>query len=155
MRFLAILACTVLAGCSIFMHSIEQPQVHVRSGSVSSAGLGGISGQLQLDVTNPNDFSVPLSGMDWQLAIGGARMVSGTVQLSQQIPARGVAPVTTSLTITPLAAVNILKVIEGGTRAYQIHAVLHFSSGIGPVDVAIDYSGSIDPGSAGGVLGAL
>src|SRR4029077_10644162 len=97
MRLSLVLA--MLTGCSLFMHSIERPTATVRDVSVASAGLTGITGELRLDVMNPNNFGVPLSGIDWQLSIGGARAATGTAQLSQEIPARGVAPITTSLTI--------------------------------------------------------
>ncbi|MCW5802996.1 MAG: LEA type 2 family protein [Deltaproteobacteria bacterium] len=101
MRAILLTVCPVLSltGCSLFMRSIEKPSAQVRDVSVSSAGLGGVTGKLELDVTNPNGFGVPLAGIDWQLSIGRARAATGTVQLSQTIPARGVVPVATTLTI--------------------------------------------------------
>ena len=97
MRLALFVTAIALSGCSLFMHSIERPTAQVRDASLTAAGLGGVSGQLKLDVTNPNTFGVPLSGIDWQIAIGGARAATGTVELQQTIPARGVAPVATSL----------------------------------------------------------
>jgi LEA14-like dessication related protein len=155
MRTLAILACAALTGCSLFMHSIEKPTASVRGASLSRAGLAGVSGQMQLDVSNPNPFGVPLSGVDWQLTIGGARAVTGTVQLSQTIPARGVAPVTTSLTIAASDAVDVVQAIASGAHDYQIAAVLHFSTTVGPIDVRVQYAGTIDAGGAAGLFGAL
>src|SRR5438132_8613979 len=87
--------CMLLSACALFMHSIEEPSAQVRNVRVSSAGLTGVTGELRFDVTNPNGFGVPLAGVDWQLAIGGTRAVTGRVQLSQTIPAKGVAPVVT------------------------------------------------------------
>ena len=153
-RWLAIVALA-LTGCSMFMHSIERPQASVRTASISRAGLGGLSGQLQLDVTNPNDFGVPLSGIDWQLSVGGMRAVTGSVQLSQTIPARGVAPVTTSLTLAASDAVDVVQAIAGGAHDYKIVATLHFSTAVGPLDVAVQYAGTIDAGSASGLFGQL
>jgi len=149
----AVFALAALSGCSIFMRSIEKPQASVRDVSVSAAGLGGISGQLQLDVTNPNGFGVPLSGIDWQLSIGGARAVTGTVQLSQTIPARGVAPVATSLTVSATDAIAVGSVLAGGARGYSMKARLHFSTPVGEVSVDVEHSGTL-AGGGGGVLGA-
>ena len=73
----------------LFMHSMERPTATVRNVSVSSAGFRGVTGQLQVDVMNPNAFNVPLSGIDWQLSIGGARAVTGQVQLQQTHSRRG------------------------------------------------------------------
>jgi LEA14-like dessication related protein len=133
------------------MHSIEKPKASVRDVSVSAAGLGGVSGQLQLDVTNPNGFGVPLAGIDWQLSIGGARAVTGTVQLSQTIPARGVAPVATSLTVNAGDAIAVASALAGGARGYTVKARLHFSTPVGAVHVDVEHAGTL---GGGGGLGA-
>lgn len=149
---LAALAALALSGCSIFMRSIEKPQAAVRDVAVSAAGLGGISGQLALDVTNPNGFGVPLSGIDWQLAIGGARAVTGAVQLSQTIPARGVAPVVTSLTVAAADAIAVGAALAAGARGYTLKAHLRFSTPVGEVGVDVEHVGTLAGG--GGGLGA-
>lgn len=134
---------TLTAGCSLFMHSIERPTATVRDVSVSSAGLGGVTGQVQMDVTNPNGFGVPLSGIDWQLSVGGARAVTGAVELQQTIPARGVAPVTTSLSIGMLDAAQVATVLASGGRDYRIDATLHFSTSVGQLDVDVHKTGTL------------
>lgn len=125
------------------MRSIERPKAEVRGVAVSSAGLAGITGELTLDVTNPNGFGVPLSGIDWQLSIGGARAVTGTVQLNQTIPARGVAPVTTSLSIAASDAIAVGTVLARGARDYQVQVRLHFSTTVGQLDVDVAHAGSL------------
>lgn len=136
-------ACVVLCGCSLFMHSIERPTAQVRDASITAAGLGGVSGSLRLDVTNPNTFGVPLSGIDWQLAVGGNRAATGNVDLEQTIPARGVVPVTTSLAISTADAIGVVRAVASGVREYQLDATLHFSTNVGQLDVAVHYTGSI------------
>jgi LEA14-like dessication related protein len=150
---LALVACALLSasGCSIFMRSIEKPKAAVRDVSLSAAGLGGVSGQLQLDVTNPNGFGVPLSGIDWELSIGGARAVTGAVQLSQTIPARGVAPVATSLTVNASDAIAVASALGGGARSYALKAKLHFSTPVGALSVDVQHTGTL---GGGGGLGA-
>jgi len=145
-----VLGVLVLAGCPQLFNGIEKPQVKVRSGSLSTAGLGGVTGQLDLDVTNPNGFGVPLSGVDWQLSIGQTRAATGTVQLSQTIPAKAVAPVTTTLSVDARDAVAVVQQVAGGERNYRIVATLHFSTQLGAVDVTIEHTGTID-----GALGVL
>jgi LEA14-like dessication related protein len=137
----------------MFLRSIEKPKASVRDVSVSAAGLGGVSGELRLDVTNPNGFGVPLSGIDWELSIGGARAVTGTVQLSQTIPARGVAPVATSLTVSTRDAIAVGSALAGGARGYAMKARLHFSTPVGAVDVDVEHTGTLVGGGGGG-LGA-
>lgn len=155
MRLLVATASALaLSACSMFMHSIEKPKAEVRDVTVSSAGFSGVSGQLRLDVMNPNGFGVPLSGIDWQLSVGGARAVTGKVELQQTIPAKGVAPVTTSLTIDARDAVAVAGSLAAGARDYQISARLHFSTTIGQLDVDIQHSGRLDDESPIG-LGSL
>lgn len=125
------------------MHSMERPTAQVRDASVTAAGLGGVSGSLRLDVTNPNMFGVPLSGIDWQLEIAGNRAATGNVELQQTIPARGVAPVTTSLSISTSDAVAVVRAIASGAREYQLDATLHFSTNVGQLDVAVHYTGTL------------
>jgi LEA14-like dessication related protein len=139
----------LVSGCSLFMRSIERPTAEVRTVSVSSVGFGGATGELHLDVTNPNGFGVPLSGIDWQLSIGGARAVTGTVQLSQTIPAKGVAPVTTTLSIATTDALAVAGVLASGERSYQIDVQLHFSTSVGPIDVAVKHTGELGTAVAG------
>lgn len=148
---LVFLACTQALGCSLFLHSMERPQAEVRDVSVSSVGFTGVTGQLALDVTNPNNFGVPLSGIDWQLSVGGARAVTGSAQLSQTIPARGVAPITTSLTIDARDAIAVATALASGVRDYQLSARLHFSTAVGQLDVEVQHSGTL---GGGGLFGA-
>jgi LEA14-like dessication related protein len=149
MRVLLLACAIATTGCSLFMHSIEKPTVTVRDVSVSSAGFTGVTGELRLDVMNPNGFGVPLSGIDWQLSIGGARAVTGAVQLQQTIPAKGVAPVVTSLTISAADAIGVAAALASGANSYQIDAKLHFSTQVGQIDVEVHKSGSL--GSGGGL----
>lgn len=139
-----LLLLALLPGCSLFMHSIEKPKASVRDVSVASAGMTGITGELRLDVMNPNNFGVPISGVDWQLSIHGTRAATGNAQLSQEIPARGVAPVETSLTVDAGDAFAVAGALAAGARDYQLHARLHFSTPVGPLDVDVDHAGTID-----------
>ncbi len=143
--------CLLLSACSIFTRSIERPTADVRTVSVQSAGFTGMTGELHLDVANPNGFGVPLAGIDWQLSVGGARAVTGSVELSQTIPAKGVAPVSTSLTIDARDAIVVAEQIARGARTYQLSARLRFSTPVGPLDVDVRHEGQL--AAARGLLG--
>lgn len=142
MKHLAVTALA-LSGCSMFMHSIEEPKATVRDVSITSAGWSGATGVVDLDVMNPNDFGVPLSGIDWTLSINGARAISGKIELSQTIPARATAPVSASLTVDARDAIAVGTSLATGGRAYRLDATLHFSTGLSGVTVAISHSGQL------------
>jgi LEA14-like dessication related protein len=149
MRLVALACLAALSGCSLFMRSIEKPTAEVREVSMTSADFGGVSGELALDVMNPNGFGVPLSGIDWQLSIGNMRAVTGTAQLSKEIPAKGVAPVTTSLTIGGMDAINVARAMARGARDYRIDVHLHFATRVGQVDVDVTHAGQLGDGRIG------
>lgn len=155
-----LLACGVvstLAACSMFMKSIEKPTAEVRGVSMSAVSWSGVEGALQLDVANPNNFGVPLSGIDWELAIGGSRAVTGRVELSQEIPARGIAPVQTSLRVDVRDAATVATSLSAGRRDYTLRAKLHFSTAIGPLAVELEHRGDLGNATSGArsILGGL
>ena len=155
-----VLASGLATGCSLFMHSIEKPKADVRAVSVTSAGFTGVTGELHLDVTNPNGFGVPLAGIDWQLSIGGSRAVTGSVQLTQTIPVKGVLRFYPDKTVlsavttgSPDKIVTWFKKGHAHSAAgmYEIDgAKLRFSTQVGPIEVELDHAGQL--GSGGSVL---
>ena len=153
MRAVIVALLVVLgAGCSLFSRSIEKPSATVRDVSLSSAGFTGVSGELSLNISNPNPIGVPLAAIEWELSVGGARAMTGSVQLSKTIPARGVAPVTTLLTIAARDAIAAGSALASGARDYKLRARLTFTTPIGPVEVNVEHAGTL---GAGGVLGLL
>ena len=141
MKLVALVA--LLSGCSMFMHSIEEPKATVEDVSITSAGWSGVTGKLDLDVMNPNNFGVPISRIDWTLSINGSRAVTGRVDLSETIPARGHAPVSTQLTIDARDAIAVGTSLAAGGREYRLDARLHFAAGLAGVDVTISHQGTL------------
>jgi hypothetical protein len=77
------------------------------------------------------------------VSIGGDRAATGRVELSQTIPARGVAPVVTSLDIATADAIQVARAVAGGAHDYTIDATLHFSTNVGQLDVSVHTTGTI------------
>ena len=75
--------------------------------------------------------------------MGGTRAVTGSVELNQTIPARGVAPVTTTLSIAASDAIAVGGVLAAGSRDYRIDVKLHFSTQVGQLDVAVAHEGQL------------
>ncbi len=150
---LAVLALAApLAACFLAL-PVEKPTATERYASIATASLTSLEGRLDLDVMNPNTFGVPLAGIDWELAIGGAAAVRGHVEASQTIPAKASAPVSTSLRIDLATAVDAAAAVARGERRYTLAARLHFSTVVGDLTVDVTHTGSLD--GAGGLLGSL
>jgi hypothetical protein len=83
--------------------------------------------------------------------------VTGTVELSQTIPARGVAPVATSLSVSTRDAIAVTAALAGGARTYEVKARLRFSTPAGELSVDVAHAGTLGGGRGLSVpgLGAL
>jgi LEA14-like dessication related protein len=133
----------LLSGCALFTHPIEKPTAQVRNVAVSSVSFTGIDGTIDLDVQNPNVFGVPLAEIDYQLSVGGARAVSGRIDLSETIPAKAAAPVHATLHIDAADALEVGEKIAAGSRDYQLAAKLTFTTQLGDVAVSIAQDGQL------------
>lgn len=131
------------AACATLPHGIENPRVTVRSVSVAAAGLTGLSGELDLDVFNPNQFGLPLESCTWQLAVAGDQAASGRFDLSRTIPAEASAPVESHLSIDALAAARVGAHLAAGERRYRLTGTLRFSTALGPITVDFSHEGEL------------
>jgi LEA14-like dessication related protein len=147
----AVAACLPLAAC--VLAPVEKPTAQVRDVSLGTASYTTLLGELDLDVQNPNAFGLPLSSIEWQLSIAGAPAVSGRADLAQTIPAKGSAPVATTLRVDLREATGVALALGRGARDYRIDARLHFQTRFGDLAVDLQHQGSLS--SAGGLLGAL
>jgi LEA14-like dessication related protein len=141
-----VLACALLcslAACAGFPRTVEKPTAEVREVSVGAVSLSGMRGEVALDVFNPNGFSVPLHRVDWQLEVGGARAVAGAFDLSHNIPARGIAPVTVDLRVDARDAAAVARRLAAGERTYVLRGVLHFSTTFGAISVQFESTGTL------------
>lgn len=147
---LALLAAP-LAAC-VFA-PVEKPTAQVRSVSLGTASFTTLLGELDLDVQNPNAYGLPLSQVEWQLSIAGSPAVTGNATLSKTIPAKGSAPVSTTLRVDLTSAVQVASAISRGERRYHLDVRLHFDTRFGDLTVPLAHDGSL--AQAGGLLGAL
>lgn len=144
MRLVLAIGVLCLSACSIFMRSIERPTAEVREVAIANVGFTGVRGELRLDVNNPNSFGVPLQRIDWELAIAGQRAATGSVELSETIPAKAVVPVSTTLAIGTADAIAVGALLANGARGYELKARLRFATPVGSLDIALDHGGQLN-----------
>ncbi|MCE9575468.1 MAG: LEA type 2 family protein [Deltaproteobacteria bacterium] len=142
-RLAPVVIALVASGCAMFMKSVEKPKVDVRDVAVTSASFTGLDGEVRLDVMNPNPVGVPLRAVDWQLAVGSAQAVSGRIELSETIPAKGTAPVTAALHLDAAHAINVGRAIAGGASDYTLDARFYFATALGEVAVDVHHQGTL------------
>ncbi len=78
-----------------------------------------------------------------RLAALDARAATGQVELSQTIPAQGVSPITTALSIDTADALTVAAALGSGAHTYELAAKFHFSTGVGQLDVEVKKTGEL------------
>jgi len=142
MRLFVLALVISLSGCFL-TQPIEKPTVNVTGVAVGSVSFTGIEGTIDLDVFNPNAFGVPLSLIEWELSVGSARAVSGRIELSATIPAKGTAPVTAALRIDVADAIDVGLQLSAGVRTYTLAARFTFSTSMATVSVDVVTDGTL------------
>jgi hypothetical protein len=138
--FAAFAAAT---GCGLLGRTVERPKVEVQQVALTDVGWSGARGTLDLTIINPNAVGLPLTAIEWQLAVHGDRAVTGRIDLRQEIPAKGSAPVRAELTIATADAARVAPHLLRGARDYQLGARLIFATPLGELSVDVTHQGSL------------
>lgn len=90
---IALLLSSVLwlNGCAMmgFGRSYEKPEVSLANVEMLKANLWEQSFQLSLRVDNPNNRSLPIRGMQYQIYLNDARLATGVSDTHFNVPAYG------------------------------------------------------------------
>ena len=74
------------SGCAL-------PEVELKDALLTKLNQKGLEIGLNLEVFNPNDFSIPLSAVDWDLDLFRSDFTAGNTPFSRNVPAQRRAPV--------------------------------------------------------------
>lgn len=145
----ALLTCLLLiaGGCS----SVQRPEATYRSADVRAASRDGVQLEFGIDVRNPNSFSLPISGANYKLGLGGVPVLNDTAKPSASIPGHGSLPVMipVSLSFEKVLSAERALANSGGKVPYDFSGELQFSAGplkaLGQsIKVPIQFSGTLD-----------
>jgi LEA14-like dessication related protein len=138
-----VLGALALPGCALLGRSIEKPQVTMQDVALVDVSLASMTAGVDLSIMNPNAFAVPLARIDWELAVAGQAAIAGRIDLRQEIPAKGQAPVTTTIEIRAADAARVAPRLLAGDRRYGVRADFHFETRFGELSVTADKSGTL------------
>ncbi|WP_373974972.1 LEA type 2 family protein [Chitinibacter sp. SCUT-21] len=88
-RCLALFMLLVLAGCSSIPANFEKPQVNLASISIAKLGLLEQQFVLNLRVTNPNDFDIPINGLNVNVDLNNREFAQGVSNEKVTLPRLG------------------------------------------------------------------
>ncbi len=144
---LSLLVCFSNIACSPL---IQKPTATFKSAELRRPGPDGVTIDFHVDVANSNPVSVPMSGAQYKLALGGAQVLDSKVATTGDLPAKGTLPLTLPVTLSfenLLAAQEAIRQ-SGGDVPYHFDGALEFklagAAGLaGPVRVPLQFSGTL------------
>ncbi|GGC85656.1 LEA type 2 family protein [Halopseudomonas salina] len=80
---------SLLTGCALFSPSYTKPDIALANVEMLKANLWEQSFRLKLRVDNPNDRSLPIRGMQYQIYLNDARLATGVSDQIFDVPAYG------------------------------------------------------------------
>jgi LEA14-like dessication related protein len=141
-------ACIACFGTGCAALNVQKPTAAVTGMNVRGVDADGFTLDFAVDVTNPNSFALPIAAADYQLGVGGARVLDGKAKPSGSIPANGTLGVTLPVTV---GFDDLLKAEQavrdsGGNVPFDLAGGLSFetNSPLAPtVRVPLRYSGML------------
>lgn len=114
LAMLALLGLTACSGPSIFSaNDTEVPEVSLAGLSFAEAGLFEQGLIIELRLKNPNDFDIPIDGLNFDLAVNNTNFATGLTKQDFSLPSLGeiVVPIEVSIDTNDL----IERVVAIGT----------------------------------------
>ncbi len=152
-RLPILLAVSVLAlapAACVTPQSVEPPQVALQNVRLLEARGLMQSIRVDLMVTNPNDFDIPLTGLDFIMKVNGTDFAQGLSEVAVTLPRRGQATVPVDVTISMLAVLQQLQAAQRqGSVDYRLTGTAFLDHILLP-RIAFDRTGSLGVRNDGG-----
>jgi len=120
-----------LAACSLVTPKFIKPDVSVASIEFAGGNLLQQKFLVKLNIQNPNDRALPVTGLHVELEVAGDRLASGVSSKPFVVPAHGDTQF--DMTVTANAALALLKLNQG--RGAPSQAVDYDLTGAASIDL--------------------
>jgi LEA14-like dessication related protein len=139
-----ILATLLITGCASLTQGWQAPEVQLTSLRPEKISLDEQQLRVGLDITNPNDRTLPIKAMTYQLSLEGTQVAEGGGKLDRQIPALGTESVEVSVLADAGAALGMLPMLalRRDPIEYRLSGTVTVA---GVVPIPYRYSGELDP----------
>lgn len=115
--FTALLVLAGLSGCSTLQSQFQQPTVKLANVVLLEAGLLQQTYGITLQVDNPNGFSLPIKGVNYNVRLAGQDFASGLTPNGFTIPANGSDQVQVEVRTNLLESIGHLsRMLSGGPQ---------------------------------------
>lgn len=147
-RATAVVVLLAIAGCAS-ISSLEPPEVRVTSLQMLDPEQGSFEQRFAvgLRLLNPNDRSLAVNGLNFELDVNDRRLASGVTDRAFELPRLGEAEtsviVTTSL-FDVLGQALEMAGRQDASMSYRLRGRLHLGSGFVRT-IPFDHKGSLTP----------
>ena len=131
-RLVAGLACLALGACSSMLPKLEAPELSIVRVDVIKADLSEQQLRVRMSVRNPNDRSLSVRGITYEMQVAGQPFAHGESEKNFEVPALGSSEF--DLGVTANAAGAMLKLLSGGksleTIEYRMVGKVSLATGL-------------------------
>ena len=129
-RLLILLVALGLSGCSLFVPKFERPTLSVVGVQLLKSDLWHQELRVRMRVQNPNDRSLPVAGIVYQLDVEGQELAHGMSGDSFVVPALGDAEF--DMSVSANMANMLFKLLNRNTAEvqYRIYGKISLSAGM-------------------------
>jgi LEA14-like dessication related protein len=129
-RTLLTIVVLGLSGCSLFVPKLEKPTLSVVSVQLLKGDLWHQELKVRMRVQNPNDRTLPVKGLSYELDVDGQEFAHGVSGDSFIVPARGDAEF--DMSVSANMASMLIKVLGRGDKQveYRIAGKIALSAGL-------------------------
>jgi LEA14-like dessication related protein len=129
-RLLVLLVALGLTGCSVFVPKLERPTLSVVGVQLLKSDLWHQELRVRMRVQNPNDRSLPVAGIVYQLDVEGQELAHGMSGDSFVVPALGEAEF--DMSVSANMANMLFKLLSRNNPQveYRIYGKISLSAGL-------------------------
>ena len=129
-RLLTLLLVVGLSGCSLFVPKFERPTLSVVGIQLMKSDFFHQELRVRMRVQNPNDRSLPVEGIIYQLEVEGQELAHGMSGESFVVPALGEAEF--DMSVSANMANMLFKLLNRNTSQvqYRIYGKISLSAGL-------------------------
>ena len=146
--FALLLVLSTMTACSTLQLAtglgLKEPEVSLDTLSVKSVSLTSMRIVARLNISNPNNFGVEVSGYDYSLEVGAWPVVDGRIDESFSLPANGGTTIEVPLEIGFGNALGAgVDLLAGGGLGYTLSMNVDVASPFGPITIPLTRQGRI------------